>query len=472
MLDVPDSPAQKSEKEAALMGKLQQHVLTMMRPFVDHVDQLFTAVESLGGDLAEEQARSRVQHDATSLRLDNLDKTISLHLAEFAKAPQDPLKQRLVQLVEERLEEQQLRLTALVSDLRQELNRELLPLVAESNGPLVKLFEQQEEVRHVMSRVEDRLDASVCDWHSTVDALRQEFYSNSESLNRNQSSDDALQHNVNLNAERIAYLDAQLQELVPSVDAMREAVGAVQPTLNKLAQEQFDAFDRRLGVVESETVRSLGMKIAETQATAGALQLSLQHKTDIVQELAVRLSETNVRLAEKLEPAFEEQQRRVTELETRELEKASGIESKLSDGAASVEAMRVSMENMKQAVDEVTWKLDAIDCQIAEKHEQHGHNALNVAGGKAAASQLPSRFQRVARSPLPSSRILAGSAHADLGSAGSAHADLTATTASVSSEVSRRPHSSPRMRVQGNKICFQGLPTRPLVITTFPANTV
>lgn len=147
---ISDLPELPHDMEVAMKGRLQQNILTTMRPFIDHVDQLFSAVETLGGDLAKEQARSRQQHNATSLRLNNLEKTISSHFAEFANVP-EKLNQRL-ELVEQRLE----------------------------------------EVNHVMSRVEERLNAPLCDWQKTADALRQDFRTDSETLIRGLHSNSTL----------------------------------------------------------------------------------------------------------------------------------------------------------------------------------------------------------------------------------------------------------------------------------------
>jgi len=491
IFDVLKSPNQKNETEVAMMGKLQHHVLTIMRPFVDHLDQLFTAVESLGDDLAEEKTISRVQHDATSLRLSNLDETISLHLAEFENAPPDQRNHSLVGVMEQRLEEQQCRLTALVSDLRQEFTRKLPSLLAESKGPMAKLFEQQDEMRHVMNIVEERLDKSVCDWQTTFDALRQDFDSKTESLkNGTHSKTDALQHDLYSHAERLACLDARLQELLPSVDAMREAVGAVQPTLNKLTQVQFDAFEKRLSSLERElktetqSLNMFGTKIAETQAIAGALQLGLQEKADIVQEVAGLLSATNSRITDKLEPALEEQKRRMTELEARDMEKASDIESRLSDGSASMGEMRERMEDIKRAIHDVTSKLVTTGSLHAAKPDQDGPGTANFAtndvaanlatndvekqSGKAdASSHQPCRLQRIVMNPLPRSRISTGPAPV--------HEGLTSKPVAASGGFQRRSlssprASSPRARDLGSKTCFQGLPTRSLVITTFPGN--
>lgn len=480
-LDVLKLPNENNETEVAMMGKFQHHVLTIMRPFVDHLDQLFTAVESLGDDFAEEKTTSRVQHDATLLRLSNLDKTISLHLAEIEKAPSDQRNHSLVGVVEQRLEEQQCRLTALVSDLRQELTRELPSLLAESKGPLAKLFEQQDETRHVMNIVEDRLDKSVCDWQTTVDVLRQNFDSKAESLNNGTHSKiDALQHDLCSHAERLACLDARLHELLPSVDAMREAVGAVQPTLNQLTQVQFDAFEKRLSSLErgTQSLNNFGTKIAETQAIAGALQLGLQEKADIVQEVAGWLSATNSRITDELEPALEEQKRRMTELEARDMEKLSDIESRLSDGSASVGEIRESVEDIKRAIHEVTSKLGTTGGHHAAKPDQDGSAAANCAtndvasslatndaekqSGKADASHQPRGLQRFAMNPLPRSRILTGPAPV--------HEGLTSNPVAAAGGLQRRSLSSPRAQDLGSKTCFQGLPTRSLVITTFPGN--
>merc|ERR1719433_1411968 len=102
-----------------------------------------------------------------------------------------------------------------------------------------------------MSRVKERLDASACDWQKTVDTLRQQFHSNAESLNKGaQSAAEELRRDLHSNSERIARLDAWQQEIVPSLDAMQEAVSVVQPTLSKMWQDQLAAFDRRLSAVE------------------------------------------------------------------------------------------------------------------------------------------------------------------------------------------------------------------------------
>mmetsp|Transcript_129236 Transcript_129236/g.251626 ORF Transcript_129236/g.251626 Transcript_129236/m.251626 type:complete len:458 (-) Transcript_129236:190-1563(-) len=449
--DVPPSPHQQGELEVAMMGRLQQQVLTIMQPFIDHLDQMFTAVESLGEDLAEEQARSRVQHDATSLRFSNMDETMSARLADLVNDLQDQRNQGLLHVTEQKFEEQQCHLTALVSAFRQELdlNRELLPLLAESKAPLAKLFEQQEEVKHVMNRVEERLDKSVCDWQETVDTLRQEFHSSTESLNNGtRPIADTLQRDQHLHAERIACLDAQLQEILPSVDAMREAVGAVQPTLNKLAQAQFDAFGERLGIVEGETqsMKNFVMKIADTQAAAGALQLGFQQKTAVVQEVAVWLLETNSRITDKLEPALEEQQRRIAGLEARDMERVDGMKGRLTDGSAAMEVMRESVQTIKQAMSKVTSKVVASGGHPVGKPDQHGYgpdavklatNDVKKQSGKTDASHQPCRFQM-----------------------GSVQKGLNSNPAVATGEVARRPHSSPRMQEVGSKTGFQGLAMR------------
>jgi len=66
------------DSEAAMLRLLQQHMATITRPFVDHVDQLFKAVESLSIDLADQRARSRKHHEEISVRLNDIDRTITL----------------------------------------------------------------------------------------------------------------------------------------------------------------------------------------------------------------------------------------------------------------------------------------------------------------------------------------------------------------------------------------------------------
>jgi len=70
-------PNPEGDSEASMLRLMQQHMATLMKPFVDHVDHLFLAVESLSGDLAIEQARSRKRYDEISLRLSNVDQTLT-----------------------------------------------------------------------------------------------------------------------------------------------------------------------------------------------------------------------------------------------------------------------------------------------------------------------------------------------------------------------------------------------------------
>merc|ERR1719433_200445 len=258
-----------------------------------------------------------------------------------------------------------------------------------------------------MSRVKERLDASACDWQKTVDALRQEFYSNAESLNNGaQSAAEELRRDLNSNAKRIACLDAWQQDIVPSLNAMQEAVSVVQPTLNKLSQDQFDAFDRRLSAVEGD-IRSINFRAKIAEADASLQQKAAAHIT------------------EKFGPAPDKQKRRMTEPEAQNMEKVGGIENKLSSRATSAEAMRESMHNIKRALHDVTSKLNAPDGRHAEKPGQHSVEVLNWPGSRAriavleepapghrsslGTSQHPRGIQQFSRSPLPGHRILTGS---------------------------------------------------------------
>lgn len=346
MFDMQDSPNQTGEKGADMPEGLQQHILTTMQPFVDQIDQLFTAVKSLGDDLAEETARSRVQHDATSLRLNDLDKTLSLHLAEFANAS-----------------------------------------------------EHHEEVKHVMSRVEEQLDASACNWQRAI----QEFYLNAEAVNGcTPSAVHELQRDLRSNAERVACLEAWQQELVPSLDSLREAVSSVQPALNELTQKQLEAFDTRLSVVEKDTQ---SMKVA-TEAIADAVEANKL------------VMETNPLITKNLEPALEDQKRRMADLETPNMEKTGGTEHGLRDGAASLQAMQQSLVKFRQAAQEVTSKLIAPDDHHAEKPDKRS-DTLNLAtdammkqSGKTAVIQHPCRVQQILRSqPCTPARCVTGPGH-------------------------------------------------------------
>lgn len=69
-----------------MLRLMKQHVTTFMSPLVDHVDHLFKAVESLGSDLAVEQAKSRKRCDEFSLRLDDIDVRLSSHIMKVANA--------------------------------------------------------------------------------------------------------------------------------------------------------------------------------------------------------------------------------------------------------------------------------------------------------------------------------------------------------------------------------------------------
>lgn len=195
-------PAIPKDMETAILKLIQQSTATTMRPMVEHVDQLFQAVESLGTDLAEQQVRTRGQH---------MDKTFAQRLDEVEhrqRGLETELSQSFAGAVESKLEEQSARFTALVGDLRNELCRELLPLLVESKGPLARLFEQQEDLRTLLRRIEERLDASVGECKTTADAMRRQ-------------------------------LQAKTEQLDVDVCALREAVGYLQTAT--LMNEQFDS---------------------------------------------------------------------------------------------------------------------------------------------------------------------------------------------------------------------------------------
>jgi hypothetical protein len=72
-----------------MLRLVQQHMTTFMKPFIGHVDQLFTAVESLSSDLAVEQARSRKHREEISLRLFDIDKKLTSRRTRVANAVEE-----------------------------------------------------------------------------------------------------------------------------------------------------------------------------------------------------------------------------------------------------------------------------------------------------------------------------------------------------------------------------------------------
>jgi hypothetical protein len=69
-----------------MLRLLQQHIVTHMKPLVDHVDELFKSVESLSSDLAFERARSTRHHDELSVRLNDIDRMVTSRPMQVANA--------------------------------------------------------------------------------------------------------------------------------------------------------------------------------------------------------------------------------------------------------------------------------------------------------------------------------------------------------------------------------------------------
>jgi len=233
----PNLPTPNGETEAAMLKLLQPYMVTLMRPLIDHVDQLFEAVEALNSDLATERARSRGQHEKISQRLRDIDATVTSQLMKVADAVE-----------------------------------------------------------------ETKLEFSGLD-------------------------------------ERFSDAAAAAAALATS-DCMRNL------------REEFQ-------------------QIADTMDTIA----------DVVQETAARLTETNSTIADKLEPAVYEQQRRMSELIN------SSEQEKLS-------SLKVGLESFSKAFDEVATGLAATNVHPTSARVDHRHGALGAATPERSACilcmQIPS----------------------------------------------------------------------------------
>lgn len=335
----PQSPRFKGEVETSILRLFQHQLAIALRPFVDHVDELFKAVESLGSDLTEEHARSMRKHDETRRRLDNLDKTVSLYRAEFAEIG-SALEARLnmgLSNMEAGPEEQHSHNAAAVGDASSEACCKYPSQPAEIEGPLAMVFEQHEQMRHHLCRVEERLDVVASTSQSAIDALRQELRSNTEQLGAcigdAGSHADVLQNERRAAADRFSGFDGQLRELLAYVNSVRDFASGFPPMLGQhqdMVRKLLGNFDSRLCTVE-----------AGAQGNASSLQ---EH-----------MFAMSAQIEQKLEHAMELALRQVCEQTSWQV---TGMNQRLTDAVAETKACTCSLRaEFKHAVDALQYDL-------------------------------------------------------------------------------------------------------------------
>jgi len=486
LLQKPTTP--KGDSEAAMLMLLQKHMTTILRPFVDHVDQLFKAVESLSSDLANEQARSRGQHEEISLRLSDLvteqarsrgqheemslrlgdiDRTVTMHLMKVTSTVEEhrdcevvqaQLDQWLAEVLEPMLQQQSDHQANRLSNL----DAQMQALLTLSLQPALE--QHMEMIKGQLDSFSSRLSVAEADAETTASSLQdhkiligacqKEIVAACAQTEGKLgvALDSALKKVYEEKRLEFSGLDGRFSA------AAAEAAGCTSH-LRKEFQQAMDTMQQNI----SGTQKTWGMKVADVQSITSALQLGLQQQTDAVQEIAVRLTETNSIIADKLEPAIEEQQRRMSELNDSEQDKLSRIEGKI--------------EKLSRALEDVASGLAATNGRLAENLEacrlKKNNNELatsaKVANGVqrevSADIQLECRLQQGRR--LTSDRIVIGPPKGDL------------TPRSVEASW----NTSKPIAAKGNSveaICKasltsipgQALPSRALIITKFPDNPV
>jgi hypothetical protein len=143
------------DAEASMLRLFQRHMVTHMRPLLDHVDQLFKTVESLSSDLDDERARSRRHHDEISLRLEDIDRMVTSRPIKVANAVEEQrdcdiivrarLEQWFAEILEPSVQEHSDRKTERLSNF----DGQMQALIASSLQP--SLEENQMKWRHLDS---------------------------------------------------------------------------------------------------------------------------------------------------------------------------------------------------------------------------------------------------------------------------------------------------------------------------------
>jgi len=343
-LGIDAEGASNGSLEAAMLGLLQQQMALMLNPVVAHVDQLFTAVESLGNDLAHECARSKGQHEEISLHLSDIDKNITPCLMKVAN---DVDRQRELDIViqaqldrwftkvleptmQGQIDRQEDRVMNLYGQMPQLLTSYLQ----------AALEQHQAMISRQMDSFSSRLSVAEADIETTASVLQE-----AELLIgalQNEIVVVCAQTEAKLGDALESALKEVQQETRLEFSGLEERFGAVAATaaaaecqqvvdtkqVVDTMQQVVDTMQQHLSHLSaSEEICST--KVADIQSITSALQLSLQQRANDVHEIAVQLAETSHIITNKLEPAIETQRRKMFDLESAEQDKLNGLQSRL-----------------------------------------------------------------------------------------------------------------------------------------------
>lgn len=150
-----------------MLRLLQNNMTTILGPFVDHVDQLFKAVESLGSELADQQARSKEQHEEMSLRLCVVANSVEAQQQDCETLVHAQLDKWLAEVLEPWLQKQ----NEWQTDRLRNLDGQMQAL---RTGILQPSLKQHEEmIREQLDSFGSRLSASEARAKTTASSLQE-----------------------------------------------------------------------------------------------------------------------------------------------------------------------------------------------------------------------------------------------------------------------------------------------------------
>jgi len=466
-------------------------MLRLLRPVVDHVDQLFKAVQSLGSDLADEQARSRGKQEEISLRLSDIDRTVSGHLMKLANVAEE--QQGCDIVVQAKFDQW---LAEVLEPTLQQQNNHLADRLSNIDGQMQTMLSSSQEKQFdkwLAEVLEPRLQEQnnrQADRLSILDGQMQAILNSSQEKQFDRWLAEVLEPRLheqnNRHAHRVSILDEQMQSMLNSrqdqqFDKWLEEV--LEPRLQEqnnlqadrlsILDEQMQAklissqekqldkwfaevFEPRLQEHNNHHADRLGILDGQMQAKLDSLQ-DKQFEKLRVEVLEPMLKELNNRHADR----FSNLDGQVQSMLNSSQDKQSGIEGKL--------------ENLSKGLDEVVSGLAATNSRLAEKLES---SSRLHSKGLATSDLTCIRFatdghqgrsegiQPVPGTPLSSARMLTGPTHANMqlrpteGVQATSNVSLGGSTPSGSVETIR----SASKKLPSSSTATPALPSRALVV--------